>query len=89
MSSSPGDERAYEELNKLLEPNELKPFVEQHPEFAWCPAGKKGMIITWGRGGWQFVPAGQIHYLYKLSMPLLLKGNKSHNNNHSDHYYEC
>ena len=48
MSSSPGDERAYEELNKLLEPNELKPCVDHHPEFAWRPTGKKGMIITWG-----------------------------------------
>ena len=38
----------YEELNKLLKPNELKPFVEQHPEFAWEPTGKKGMKIKWG-----------------------------------------
>ena len=42
------DERAYKQLNRLLKPNELKPFVEQHPEFAWHPNGKKGMIITWG-----------------------------------------
>ena len=48
MGRTPEDERAYEELTKLLEPNELKAFVEQHPEFAWRPTGKKGMIITWG-----------------------------------------
>ena len=48
MGRAPEDERAYEELNRLLKPNELKPFVEQHPEFAWHPTGKKGMIITWG-----------------------------------------
>ena len=41
------DEQAYKELRRLLEPIELKPFVEQHPEFAWHPTGKKGMIITW------------------------------------------
>ena len=37
----------YEDLNRLLKPKELKPFVEQHPEFAWHPIDKKGMIITW------------------------------------------
>ena len=39
--------RVYEELNRLLKPTELKPFVEQHPEFAWHHNGKKGMIIKW------------------------------------------
>ena len=48
MNRAPEDEHAYEELNRLLKPNELKSFVEQHPEFAWHPTGKKGMIITWG-----------------------------------------
>ena len=48
MGRAPEDERAYGELNRLLKPNELKPFVDQHPEFAWSPTGKKGMIITWG-----------------------------------------
>ena len=47
MGRAPGKERAYEELNRLLNPNELKPFVEQHPQFAWHPTGKNGMIITW------------------------------------------
>ena len=41
-------ERAYEELNRLLRPKELKSFVAQHPEFAWHPKGQKGMIIKWG-----------------------------------------
>ena len=25
--------------------------LEQHPEFAWRPSGKKGMHITWGVRG--------------------------------------
>ena len=50
MGRASQEERAYEELNKLLKPNELKRFVEQHPEFAWRASGKKGMKITWGRG---------------------------------------
>ena len=48
MGRASGDQRAYEELNRLLKPNELKAFVEQHPEFAWESTGKKGMIIKWG-----------------------------------------
>ena len=47
MGRAPGEARAYEELNRLLHPNELKDFVEQHPEFAWQPKGKKGMTIKW------------------------------------------
>ena len=47
MGRAPGQARVYEELNRLLNPNELKPFVEQHPQCAWHPTGKKGMIITW------------------------------------------
>ena len=39
--------RVYEELNRLLNPNELKPFVEQHPKFAWHYNSKKRMVITW------------------------------------------
>ena len=48
MGRAPQQERMYEKLNRLLKPNELKPFVEQHPEFAWDATGKKGMIIKWG-----------------------------------------
>ena len=48
MGRAPQAERAYEELSKMLKPNELKPFVEEHAEFTWHPTGKKGMIITWG-----------------------------------------
>ena len=32
MGRAPEDEHAYEELSRLLKPNELKPFVEQHLE---------------------------------------------------------
>ena len=48
MGRKPRDDHTYEELNRLLKPGELKTFVEQHPEFAWEPIGKKGMIIKWG-----------------------------------------
>ena len=37
------------DLKGLLNSNDLKEFIEQHPEFAWEPAGKKGMIIKWAR----------------------------------------
>ena len=40
--------RAYEDLNKLLKPKELKPFVEQHSNvFAWQPHGQNGMLVSW------------------------------------------
>ena len=42
------DAESAAELNKLLKPNELRTFVENHSEFAWQPNGNKGMIITWG-----------------------------------------
>ena len=47
MGRGPEDEKTYKELNRLLQPNELKPFVERHPEFVWYANGKKGMIIQW------------------------------------------
>ena len=47
MCRGPEDEHVYNELNRLLNPNELKSFVEQHSEFRWESSGKKGMIITW------------------------------------------
>ena len=47
MGRAPQHERMYEKLNRLLMPGQLKPFVEQHDEFAWEPCGKNGMIIKW------------------------------------------
>ena len=47
MGRGPEDEKTYKELNRLLQPNELKPFVERHPEFVWYANGKNGMIIQW------------------------------------------
>ena len=41
------DPRAYEELNKLLKPNELKEFVEGHPDFAWAPTKQNYWKIQW------------------------------------------
>ena len=37
----------YEELNKLLKPNELKEFVEGHPDFAWAPTKQNYWKIQW------------------------------------------
>ena len=59
MGRGSEDEPAYKQLNRLLKPNELKTFVEQHPEFAWHPNGKKGMMITWGEGHDDHVARGQ------------------------------
>ena len=38
--------RVYRQLDGLLHKAELKPFVEQHPEFQWEPLGEKGMLVT-------------------------------------------
>ena len=45
-----GEEAVYSQLNKLLLPGELRPFVESHLEFSWTTHGKKGMLITWACG---------------------------------------
>ena len=44
--------KAFEQLNRLLKPRELRAFIDRHPEFSWstCSApGTKGMLITWSR----------------------------------------
>ena len=47
LGLGPLDERMCSRLNKLLLPDDLRPFVERHTEFAWQPNGPKGMQITW------------------------------------------
>ena len=42
-----GEEPVYSQLNKLLERNQLRAFVDSHPEFSWSRNGPKGMLITW------------------------------------------
>ena len=37
----------YSRLNKLLQPGQLRQFVENHPNFAWHQKGPKGMVVTW------------------------------------------
>jgi len=49
MGLAPGEETTYSKLNKLLEKGELKPFVEQHSEFACQRVGSR-MLITWAAG---------------------------------------
>ena len=47
LGQEPGEERIYSQLNKLLLPGGLRPFVERHPEFSWTGRDPKGMLITW------------------------------------------
>ena len=35
------------QLNRLLKPGELRPFIDRHPEFSWSATGPKGMMVTW------------------------------------------
>ena len=50
LGQQPGEEAVYSQLNKLLLPGGLRPFVESHPEFSWTTHGQKGMLITWALG---------------------------------------
>ena len=50
LRQQPGEEAVYSQLNKLLLPGGLRPFVESHREFSWTTHGQKGMLITWALG---------------------------------------
>ena len=39
--------RMFQRLDALLHPGQLKPWIEQHPDFQWKPQGAKGMRVTW------------------------------------------
>ncbi len=39
--------RMYQRLDALLHPGDLRPWIEQHPDFQWKPHGAKGMRVTW------------------------------------------
>ena len=47
LGLSPSDERMYSRLNKLLQPGQLREFVDGHPEFDRHQKGLRGMVITW------------------------------------------
>ena len=47
LGLSPSDERMYSRLNKLLQPGQLREFVDGHPEFEWHQKGPRGMVVTW------------------------------------------
>ena len=49
MGLAPGDERVYSAFNRLLNPDELRPFIDAHPESVWKPRGRKGMLVTWAQ----------------------------------------
>ena len=44
---SPSDERMYARLYKLLQPGQLREFVDGHPEFEWNQKEPRGMVVTW------------------------------------------
>ena len=46
LGQKPGEERVYYQLNKLILPGRLRPFIDRHPEFSWTRRGP-GMLITW------------------------------------------
>jgi hypothetical protein len=39
--------RMFQRLDALLHPGQLRPWIEQHPDFQWKPHGAKGMRVTW------------------------------------------
>ena len=47
LGLSPSDERMYSRLNKLLQPGQLREFVDGHPEFEWHQKEPRGMVVTW------------------------------------------
>ena len=57
LGLGPQDERMYSRLNKLLAPNQLRPFVDRHPEFSWQEKDPKGMLITWATPASTSLPA--------------------------------
>ena len=44
---SPSDERMYARLYQLLQPGQLREFVDGHPEFEWNQKEPRGMVVTW------------------------------------------
>ena len=42
----PGEERVHSVLDRLLQPGELREFIDRHPDFQWCRSGVH-MYITW------------------------------------------
>ena len=57
LGLGPQDERMHSRLNKLLLPKQLRPFVDQHPEFSWEEKDPKGMQITWATPASTSLPA--------------------------------
>ena len=43
LGLSPSDERMYSRLNKVLQPGQLREFVDGQPEFEWHQNGPRGM----------------------------------------------
>ena len=57
LGLSPSDERMYSRLNKLLQPGQLREFVDGHPEFEWHQKGPRGMVVTWADAAAAAAPA--------------------------------
>ena len=71
LGQEPDEEPVYSQLNKLLERNQLRAFVDSHPEFSWSSWGPKGMLITWALDASPLAPssASADQALLPLSAP--------------------
>ena len=47
LGLTPAHERMHQRLNNLLHENDLRPFIQGHPEFQWHTHGQRGMLISW------------------------------------------
>ena len=63
------EEPVYSQLNKLLERNQLRAFVDSHPEFSWSSNGPKGMLITWALDAPPLAPSSASAEQALLALP--------------------
>ena len=50
LGQEPDEDAVYSQLDRLLQPGGLRPFVERHPEFTWSASGRRGMVVAWATG---------------------------------------
>ena len=47
LGQEPGEDKFWNQLNKLLPPEGLRPFIERNPEFFYTSSDPNGMLISW------------------------------------------
>ena len=47
LGQEPGEDKFWNQLNKLLPPEGLRPFIERNPEFSYTSSDANGMLISW------------------------------------------